>query len=181
MMGAALTIFSGPYAMFARMAVVAIILVSAFGTGWVKGNQHGTKKLTDYQGAQAVESIKVVTRQGEVTEREVTKYVNVAGKTKVVTETIEKEVTKYVDSKPLALACMLDNRWVRLHDAAALGTVPPAASADDATAGTVSAAQALPGITSNYAAGNRTADRLEALQGWVREQYKATNGKTLGY
>lgn len=45
----------------------------------------------------------------------------------------------------------------------------------------VSAAGALPKITENYGACNRTADRLDALQSWVRGQFEATNGKALEY
>lgn len=180
-MGAVLAIFSGPYAMLARLAVVAVILASAFGTGWVKGNQHGTQKLTDYIGKQATESAKVIVKQGAATERVVTKYVQLAGKTKVITETVEKEVVKYVDSKPLTAACFLDNRWVRLHDSAAAGSIPPAAAPDDGASGEISAAQALPGITANYARARRNANGLTFCQDWVREQFKATNGKDLGY
>lgn len=176
-----LALFAGPMGLVYKWGVIAL-LVAAFGTfAWVKGNQHGTEKLTAYKGAQAVESIKVITRQGAATEHIVTEYVKVAGKTKVVTETVEKEVTKYVDSKPLAMACLLDNRWLRLHDAAALGTVPEPAGPTDDTAGTISAAQALPTVTKNYASGLRTADQLEALQSWVREQYRVTNGKEFGF
>lgn len=172
-----LALFTGPYAMLARAGLVALIFAAAFTTGWVKGNQHGTKKLTDYQGAQALASIKVIKGQDKVTERVVTKYLDRVKLVQGATTTIEKEVTKYVESKPLALACMLDNRWVRLHDAAASGAIPPAASPTDDAAGALPAPAALPTITKNYAAGNRNADKLEALQEWVREQMKATNGR----
>lgn len=172
-----LTLFSGPYAILARLVIIGVVLIAFFGVGWVKGNQHGTQKLTDYQGAQAAAAIKIVTRQGEATERVVTKYVAVAGKTKVITDTIEKEVVKYVDSKPLALACMLDDRWVQLHDAAAAGTVPPPAGATDGGPGSVTAAEAIPTITGNYRAAGRNKDKLEALQEWIREQIKITNDK----
>ena len=170
-----LAIFSGQYAMLARAGVVVLILAAAFGAGWVKGNQHGTQKLTDYQGAQALASIKVIIKQGAVTERVLTKYLERVKLVEGATTTIEKEVTKYVDSKPLALACMLDNRWVRLHDAAA-GAIPPAPVQPADTAGALPAPAALPTITKNYAAGNRNADKLDALQEWIREQIKATNG-----
>jgi len=175
-----LAIFSGPYALLAKWGVIALLAAAIGGYGWVKGNQHGTEKLTEYQGKQATESLKVITRQGDATERIVTKYLDRVKLVQGATTTIQTEVTKYVDSKPLALACLLDNRWVRLHDAAAAGTVPAAASAADDAAGTLSAAAALPTVTQNYAAGNRNADRLEALQVWVTEQYRASTGKTLG-
>jgi hypothetical protein len=180
-MGAALAIFSGPYALLAKWGVIMLLAGAVGVAGWVKGNAHGTAKLDAYIGKQATESIKVITRQGEATERVVTRYVQVKGKTKVVTETIEKEVTKYVESKPLALACVLDNRWLRLHDAAATGAVPPPAAGDDAGPGGVTAAAALPGVTANYARASRNADRLAFCQDWVREQFKATNGKALEY
>lgn len=176
-----LAIFTGPYALLAKWAVIAALAVAVGGYGWVKGNEHGTAKLTEYIGKQAVESAKIVVKQGAVTERVVTKYLDRVKLAEGVTTTIEKEVTRYVESKPLALACMLDNRWLRLHDGAASGSVPGPAQADDGASGTVSAAAALPTITSNYARANRNADRLDALQEWVREQYKATNGSNLEY
>lgn len=170
-----LALFSGPYAMLARAGIVVLILAAAFAAGWVKGNQHGTQKLIDYQGAQAVASIKVIARQTKATERVLTKYLERVKLVEGATTTIEKEVTKYVDSKPLALACMLDNRWVRLHDAAA-GALPPAPGQPDDATGALPAPEALQTITKNYAAGNRNADKLDALQEWIREQIKATNG-----
>jgi len=45
----------------------------------------------------------------------------------------------------------------------------------DGAAGTVTAAQALPTVTDNYAKANRNADKLEALQEWIRAQIAATN------
>jgi hypothetical protein len=176
-----LAIFTGPYALLAKWGVIALIAAAIGAYGWFKGNEHGTQKLIDYQGKQAIESIKVITRQGVATERVVKQYVDRVKLVEGVTTTIEKEVTRYVEGKPLALACMLDNRWVRLHDAAAAGTLPPAAQADDGAAGAVSAAGALPVVTKNYAVGVRNADKLEFCQNWVREQYKATNGEALGY
>ncbi len=174
-----LAIFSGPYALLAKWGVIALLAAMFGGFCWVKGNDHGTQKLLDYQGRQAQENIKVIARQGAATERVVTKYLDRVKLVQGTTTTIQTEVVKYVDSKPLALACLLDNRWVRLHDAAAVGAVPAAAGAADDAAGTVSAAAALSTITQNYAAGNRNADRLEALQAWVTEQYRASNGKAL--
>lgn len=149
--------------------------------GWIKGNEHGTQKLADYQGRQAAASAKVITRQGKATERVVKRYVKVKGETEVVTKTVKEEVTKYVESKPLALACALDNRWLRLHDAAAIGAVPPTPAADDGASGAVTAAAALPGITDNYARAHRNEDKLTFCQNWVREQFKASNGRDLGY
>ena len=170
-----LAIFTGPYALFAKWGVIAALALSMCTFVWIKGNQHGTQKLIDYQAAQALEAVKIVTKQGAVTERVVKQYQDRVVVRAGATQTIEKEVVKYVDSKPLALACMLDSQWVRLHDAAA-SSIPPSSESTDGAAGTVNAATALSTITANYARANRNADKLEALQGWVTEQLKATNG-----
>jgi len=149
--------------------IFAGIVVVIFAAGWFKGNAHGTQKLTDYQGKQAIESVRIVTRQGAVTERVVKEYLTTAAKTKVVTETIEKDVIRYVESKPLTLSCTLDATWVRLHDAAA-GSLPNASASTDDPATGPTAATALPTITGNYRTYQEVADRLRGLQAWVKGQ-----------
>jgi hypothetical protein len=128
-MGAIPTIFSGPYAMLARLAVIAIVLVAAFGTGWVKGNAHGTQKLIDYQGKQAVATIALMKERIKVVTEVQTKYVDRIKEIFVKGDTIEKEVVKYVtqidDSR-----CAVPVGFVREYDAAWSGTPagPPAES-----------------------------------------------------
>lgn len=43
------------------------------------------------------------------------------------------------------------------------------------------AAEALATVTANYAAHHRCADRADALQDWVLQQYEVTNGEPLGH
>lgn len=161
------------------IAVPAVVGIASALVGFGLGAKYVYGKWLADKAASAAAAVKIVTRQGEVTERVVTEY-----ETKVITregatKTIKEEVKVYVESKPLALACNLDMRWLRLHDAAAAGAVPPAADASDAAPGPVTAAAALPTVTDNYAACGRNADRLEGLQNWVREQYETTNGQPL--
>jgi hypothetical protein len=112
-----------------------------------------------------IQSNKIIVKQGAVTERVVVKYKEVAGKTETVTKTIEKEVYVY----PNTTAC-LDADWRRLHDAAAANAVPEASGRVDDASRAPLAAEALETVTSNYARANRTADRLDALQEWARQQ-----------
>jgi hypothetical protein len=168
-MGALLTVFSGPWAWAARLAIYAALVAAIFGFGWVKGDEHGTEKLTEYVGAQAKQSAAVVVKQGAVTEKVVDHYIQVAGKTKTVVQYVDREVTKYAESNP---GNCLDAEWRRLHDAAATNTIPGPAGGSDAARGAPTAAQALSTTTGNYGACNRTADRLDALQAWVRGQGK---------
>lgn len=163
-----LAIFSGPYALLARAAIVAIILLAAFLTGWVKGNDHGTKKLTDYIGKQAVEASRINAARNTVTERVVTQYVKVAGETKTKIEYRDREVIRYVDAN--LDQCPLTVAWVGLHDSAALNTVPDPARSIDGTASGFTAAQAVPTVQTNYSICHQTADRLRGLQQWVKEQ-----------
>lgn len=162
-----LVLFTGPYALLAKWGVIALLAAVFGGWCWFKGNEHGTAKLTEYIGAQAREGARIVVKQGAVTERVVTKYVKVAGETKVVTETVEKEVVRYADANP---GYSLDPRWRMLHDAAAANALPEPGREADATLGAPRAATALFTVTGNYARCHRTADRLDALQDWVRQQ-----------
>ncbi len=124
-------------------------------------------------------AVKIIQTQDVVTERVVTQFRDRIVQRTGVTTTIEKEVTRYVEGKPLALACMLDTRWVQLHDAAAAGTVPPPAAGTDGVPAGITAAEALPTITGNYGTAHKIRDQLIALQTWVREQFKVTNGAAL--
>jgi hypothetical protein len=102
-----------------------LLVVAALAAGlWFNGYATGRGKLDDYIGKQATAAVAVVVKQGKATERVVTKYIKVAGKTKVVTETVEKEVIKYANANP---GLCLDPGWRLLHDAAALNALPAGA------------------------------------------------------
>lgn len=103
-------------------------------------------------------------KQGAVTVRVETKYVN---RVKVIREkgqTIVRQVPVYVP----AGSCDLPGGFRVLHDAAAANTVPDPAGIPDAAA--VPAADAAATVADNYLTCHETAARLTALQGWVRGQ-----------
>jgi len=151
------------------LLALAILLV---GRSW---GQHGVYKEWIEANAQAAgAAVKITAKQGDITVKTVTEYRDRIKVLEGATTTIEKEVTRYVESQPIATACLLDPEWVRLHNAAATGTVPEATGRPDAEAGTVAAPEALKTVTENYAASLRTSARLEALQNWVDQQYRLT-------
>ncbi len=151
-----------------RWIAIGLLAVAVFAFGYFRGNEHGTQKLIDYQAKQAAEAVRIVTKQGEVTTKVVTEYVKVKGATQVVTQTVEKEVLKYATANP---TFTLDREWRSLHDRSALNTVSSSPGGSDAQGGAPpTAAEALSTVTTNYAACNRTADRLDGLQDWVRGQ-----------
>lgn len=101
---------------------VLLAIAAAAGFVFFKGYQLGRGALDDYIGKQAVAAVKIIQKQGAVTEKVVTRYIKVKGDTQVVTQTVEKEVVKYADRNP---GLCLDPEWRVLHDAAALNRVSP--------------------------------------------------------
>lgn len=99
-----------------KWLAIAALGMALVAFGWVKGNQHGTEKLTDYKAAQALEANRIITRQGKVTERVIVEYTEAKAKTKTVTEYVDREVTRYAESNP---GSCIDDEFVRLHNAAA--------------------------------------------------------------
>lgn len=164
-----LTIFTGPYALLAKWGIIIILLLSVGVFGWVKGNDHGTQKLTDYIGKQAVETVRIGKARDLITQNTLIKYIKVKGKTELVTSTIDREVIKYAEANT---TMCLDAEWRMLHDSAAINTVPDPTKRTDGTSGAPTASEAIEGVTSNYGKANRNADKLEALQQWVRDQMK---------
>lgn len=153
-------------ALFNPLVLVTVAVAAAF-VGW-QGYRLGAAQLDRYIVAQQAEAIRITARRAEVTERVVTNYIKVKGDTEVITRTIEKEVVRYADSNP---GYALDGAWRVLHDAAAANVVPDPAGIPYGTAGSPPrAAEALETVTASYAACHKTADRLEALQEWVRGQ-----------
>ncbi len=153
------------------MRWVALALVLALGIAFARQHwiQAGREQILREN---ATAAIKIVVKQGEATERVVTQYVKVAGKTKTVTNTIEKEVVRYESAK--LDTCPVSVGFRSVHDSAALNAVPDPAKSVDGSPSGVTAAEALGAVTGNYSRFHETADRLRALQQWVREQAKVT-------
>lgn len=164
---AALGVFSGPWGWLARIGVYAALALAVGLYGWFKGNEHGTQKLTDYIAKEATEKVRIAKARDVVTTQVVTKYVKVQGDTRTITQYVEKEVVKYAESNP---GYCLDARWRSLHDAAASNRLPGTGPEANDSSGAPKAATAIATVTENYGACNRTADRLDALQDWVRKQ-----------
>lgn len=160
-----LAIFAGPYGLLIKWGIIASLVASFAGYFWMKGNEHGTQKLLDYQAAQAIEAVRIAKGRDTVTVKVVDNFIKVKGETKVRTEYIDREIVRYENT-----GLCLDADWRRLHDAAARNAVPDAGLKPDGERGAPTAATALKTVTANYAACHRTADRLDALQGWVRGQ-----------
>lgn len=109
-------------------------------------------------------------RQAKVTEVVVTKYLTRAAKVKEVTKEVVREVKVAVPAQYDA-SCPLPLGWVRIHDSACTNTAPGPTSAVDGTPSTVSPSDALETVVTNYGICHENAEKLLALQEWVRLQY----------
>jgi hypothetical protein len=152
----------------ARIAAYAAVIAALVGTIWFHGYAKGSNKLDRYKSEQAQEGTRIIIARAKATERVITKYVQVAGQTKTVTETIQKEVIRYADKNtdncPLSIAA------VRLHDAAAANELPKPSGATDGAASGLEAASLTQACAQNYARYHEAADRLRGLQAWVAAQ-----------
>lgn len=109
-----------------RILVYGVLAFLVLSLAELDGYRRGEKKLWEYQASQATAAVAIVVKQGATTERVVTRYVKVREDRKTAADEIKKEVDEYANTS----AC-LDADWRRLHDAAALGTLPRAAPTPD--------------------------------------------------
>lgn len=98
--------------------------------------------------------------------------------TVVVTEYVDRiqEVVKWRTKNVELISvvpvnnCELSDGWVHVHDSSAQASYAEASRAADATPSGVEANQALTTIVENYAVCQENAERLSALQSWVKAQ-----------
>lgn len=118
-----LAIFEGPYALLAKWAVIGILLASFGGFCYFKGDVHGTAKLTEYQGGQAIATVKLTAARVQIVHEVDVKYLDRIQVVHDVGATIEKEVPIYVTAADDS-RCAVPDGFVREHNAAWSGTPP---------------------------------------------------------
>ena len=150
----------------AALAVLAV-LIGAFTYGWNKGSANVQAKW-DADKVQ-VEALLATerTRQAVVTVETVTRFVDRVRIVKEKAQTITREVPVYVTAQADA-DCVINNGFVRVHDAASAGTLPPGPSDTDAAASAVALSTVAETVTANYGTCHENAEQLIALQGWVK-------------
>lgn len=121
------------------LAAIALVL---FGRWWGASGVYG-EWIAANETAR-IQAVKIIQRQDRVTERVRVEYRDRVQVLDGVATTIEKEVVRYVEAKPLVMACLLDSRWLQLHNAAAAGAVPPPAGGADGVPASRPAAPAGP-------------------------------------
>lgn len=149
---------------FLAVGFVVGALTSGVGVWWLRDQMAAHSEVR-----QAREVVRTIVRQGAVTTRVETRYVARAAEVRTVTRTITREIP-HVLPVEVDQRFPLPNGFVRLHDAAALGTVPDTASVPDGAASDVTASEAASVIVDNYGTYYQTREQLLALQDWIRQQ-----------
>lgn len=112
-----LALFTGPYALLAKWGVIAALVAAFAGYFWLKGYEHGTQKLIDYQARQATEAVRVGGLRVQIVHEVEVKYVDRLRTIYVQGAAIEKEVIKYVTKEDDA-GCVVPVGFVRGFNAA---------------------------------------------------------------
>ncbi|MFZ5508001.1 MAG: hypothetical protein ACOY7P_21165 [Pseudomonadota bacterium] len=164
-----MTLIPWPYRLLALVALAAALI----GFGWVKGAGHVQARWDAAVQQQSLQTAALRERQAQATVKVVTEYVDRVRVVREKGDTIIKEVPVYVPIQADA-ACTINRGLVRLHDAAAAGELPePAGNADASAAGLALSAVATT-VTTNYQTCHENAEKLRALQKWIREMATST-------
>jgi vacuolar-type H+-ATPase subunit I/STV1 len=146
------------------MAALAFAAVYLYRSGRQSGVNEGNKNIAEYQTK--IETLNRQLREKEIAVRE--RVIN-----NYHTRTIERVKVEYVNRDVIRTVVpeqfKLSKGWVHAHDQAAKGEViDPALAADPKPSDTTDRA-ALAVVSDNYNLANRNADRLEALQTYLKE------------
>ena len=147
-----------------RYAAAAALAIALIAFGYTKGADSVQADWDLAVAKDANATVRVVIKQGAVTERIVTRYIDRVRTIRETGETIIKEVPIYVPADSPALP----GGFRVLHDHAAAGTVPDPAGG--AHAAPVAAQAATATVTENYTACLANAEQLTNLQQWIRDQ-----------
>ncbi len=158
-----------PYLWVIKWVLRALVVAAVFIGGCQYGKSGIEKKQAKAEVAEAKETVRIVYRQGAVTEKVVTKYVDRVRTIRIKGDEIIKEVPVYVTPENDA-ACTVNAGFVRLWNDANQGEVSDAASGADAAPAEVSLSDIGRQKAAEAKLHRETEAQLEALQEWVREQ-----------
>jgi len=151
------------------LGTVVTLLAAAAAGAWFTDRYRETVRRADASETM-VASLRAQLDSTDAGVVEVTKYVDRVQTIHVKGDTIVKEIPRYVTIEADA-ACTVPGGFVRLHDAAATGSVLDSDSGDaDAAPSGVPLSAVVGTVADNYTTGHINAARLTALQDTLRAQ-----------
>ena len=153
-----------------RAAVIAALLAAVAGLAWwATDRYHATVNRADTAEKTAA-GLREQLKNAKGATVTVTQYVDRERVIRLKGDTIIKEVPRYVSAQADA-ACVIPGGFVRLHDAAAAGTVPDSSAGDvDAAPSGVALSTVAGTVTANYTDSLANSEQLSTLQQVLRDQ-----------
>ena len=147
----------------AKIAVATTLAVALFSAGLYVGHKWGVSSCYEATIEAQRHTIETGIKQGVVSDKTITKYVDRVQIVQGKSREIIKEVKVYVQD-----TCTLSGGFRMLHDSAANNELPdPSRTLDEETVGVEAATKT---ILENYETCHVNSETLGSLQGWVREQ-----------
>lgn len=155
-----------------RWLAIALLILGTIAFGFVKGMKHVQDKWDSSVQKENLLVTQKVIKQGEITTKVLTQYVDRVRIVKEKGEEITKNVPIYVNTKNDA-DCVINHGFIVLHDSAAnQNPVPDSTGISNDSPSELKLSTVLTTITENYAIAIENSERLKALQQWVRGQYE---------
>lgn len=154
-----------------KLGALMALIITVFFTGYVKGLTHEQNKQARKDLATTVAVVKIKQAQADITAETDRAHTDAVEKIRIVTRTITKEVPVYVTQND-DHACSINVGFVRLHDAAAIGELPPSPSLTDGKASGIALSTVSATVVDNYGTCQETRQQLIDLQDWVVKQGK---------
>ena len=151
-----------------RLLALAALGIALYGFGWIKGAGQVQAQWDAATAAQQQALANAQIRQAEATVQVVTKYVDRIQVVQEKGDTLIQEIPVYVPVQADA-ACTVHRGFVSLHDAAAGGELPTAPGDPDAPAEGLALSAVAATVVSNYQTCHENAEKLKALQDWIRQ------------
>jgi hypothetical protein len=151
-----------------KILIAVVAILGAFGYGYLKGIQSGNEKIKLFQAKAESQYHELQAAyekaKNSVNEKIVTEYVDrIVYVTKWRTKNVE--IVKEVPSN-----CELSAGWVHVHDSAAEGRDANSTAAADGASSEIKDTEALATVVDNYGTCAANAERLTALQNWIKDQ-----------
>lgn len=148
----------------------AILLAALFGWKMYSAGADSVQHKWDAQKAVALAAVAAAKERSAAISAAIdTRHLAEAERIRTVFKTINKEVKVYVD-KTADSTCTVPSGFVRIHDAAAGGTLPEAPSSADAAPSGVEISTVAETVAENYGTYAEIRQRLIDLQDWVARQ-----------
>lgn len=115
-------LLGGNWAIILRVAGI-VLLVGGLWFWWHSDREdYAQDQVQAVLAEQAKEGMRIAAARQVITERVVTQFRVIEGKTKIVSEEITKEVVRYAEKNPDG--AVIDSEWLRILNAAALNQRP---------------------------------------------------------